>query len=62
MFVPGDEAGEFVARPVKTGHEAGKSVAIESGLNPGDQVVVSGSFILKSELGKESLGESGHSH
>jgi len=62
VFVPGDEPGEFVARPVKTGHEAGTSVAIESGLNAGEQVVVSGSFILKSELGKESLGESGHSH
>ncbi len=62
VFVPGDEPGEFVPRPVKTGHEAGKSVAIESGLTAGEQVVVSGSFVLKSELGKESLGESGHSH
>lgn len=62
VFVPGDEPGEFAPRVVKTGHEAGNSVAIESGLTPGDQVVVSGSFILKSELGKESLGESGHSH
>jgi cobalt-zinc-cadmium efflux system membrane fusion protein len=62
VFVPGDEPGEFVPRPVKTGHEAGKSVAIESGLTAGEQVVVSGSFILKSELGKEALGESGHPH
>jgi membrane fusion protein, heavy metal efflux system len=62
VFVPGDEPGEYVPRSVKTGHEAGKSVAIESGLSAGDQVVVSGSFILKSELGKASLGESGHSH
>lgn len=62
VFVPGDEPGEFVPRPVKTGHEAGKSVAIDSGLTAGEQVVVSGSFILKSELGKASLGESGHSH
>lgn len=62
VFVPGDEPGEFVPRPVKTGHEAGKSVAIESGLTAGEQIVVSGSFILKSELGKEALGESGHSH
>ena len=60
--MPGDEPGEFVVRSVKTGHEAGKNVAIESGLTPGEQVVVSGSFILKSELAKESLGESGHSH
>ena len=62
VFVPGDEPGEFVPRPVKTGHEAGTSVAIDSGLTAGEQVVVSGSFILKSELAKESLGESGHSH
>lgn len=61
VFVPGDRAGEFVARPVKLGHETGKSVAIESGLEAGQQVVVSGSFILKSELGRESLGE-GHDH
>lgn len=61
VFVPGEEPGEFVPRPVKTGHEAGKSVAIESGLTAGEQVVVSGSFILKSELAKESLG-GGHSH
>lgn len=62
VFVPGDEPGEYVPRAVKTGHEAGSSVAIESGISAGEQVVVSGSFILKSELGKESLGESGHSH
>jgi len=61
VFVPADEPGEFAVRAVKTGHEAGNNVAIESGLTPGEQVVVSGSFILKSELGKESLGESGHS-
>ncbi|MEJ7598410.1 MAG: efflux RND transporter periplasmic adaptor subunit [Kofleriaceae bacterium] len=62
VFVPGDEPGEFVPRPVKTGHEAQNSVAIESGLTAGEHVVISGSFVLKSELGKESLGESGHSH
>jgi cobalt-zinc-cadmium efflux system membrane fusion protein len=62
VFVPGAEPGEFVPKPVTTGHEAGKSIAIESGLAVGDQVVVSGSFVLKSELGKGSLGESGHSH
>jgi membrane fusion protein, heavy metal efflux system len=60
VFVPGDATGAFVPRAVKTGHEAGKSVAIESGLTAGDQVVVAGSFLLKSELGKAALGESGH--
>lgn len=61
VFVPGDEPGEFRSTPVTTGHEAGTSVAIESGLVAGDQVVVSGSFILKSELSKGSLG-GGHGH
>ena len=62
VFVPGDEDGEFVPRAVKTGHEANGWVAIDSGLAAGDHVVAAGSFILKSELDKESLGESGHSH
>lgn len=62
VFVPGDEPGEYLARPVTTGHEAAGHVAIESGLAAGETVVSSGSFVLKSELGKESLGESGHSH
>jgi cobalt-zinc-cadmium efflux system membrane fusion protein len=62
VFVPGEEEGEFVPRAVRTGHEAAGYVAIESGLSPDEEVVVAGSFILKSELGKESLGESGHSH
>jgi cobalt-zinc-cadmium efflux system membrane fusion protein len=62
VFVPADEEGEYVAREVRTGHEAAGFVAIESGLSPDEEVVVAGSFILKSELGKESLGESGHSH
>jgi cobalt-zinc-cadmium efflux system membrane fusion protein len=62
VFVPGDSPGEYAPRAVTTGHEAGRFVAIESGLSAGDQVVSSGAFILKSELGKEALGESGHSH
>lgn len=62
VFVPADEEGEYMARAVRTGHEAAGYVAIESGLSADEEVVVEGSFILKSELGKESLGESGHSH
>ena len=56
VFVPGDAAGEYVPRPIQTGHEAAGMVAIESGLSPGEQVVVSGAFILKSELAKDTLG------
>jgi cobalt-zinc-cadmium efflux system membrane fusion protein len=62
VFVPGDEAGAFVARPVRTGHEVAGSIAIESGLTAGETVVVAGSFILKSELDKGALGAGGHSH
>lgn len=62
VFVPGARPGEFVPRAVSIGHEAGTSVAIESGLTAGEQVVVSGAFVLKSELGKAALGESGHGH
>lgn len=35
-------------------------LAVRSGLAAGDSVVVSGAFILKSELAKGSLGEHGH--
>lgn len=62
VFVRGEEDGEFMPRPVRTGPEVEGFVAIEAGISAGDEVVVAGSFILKSELGKESLGESGHGH
>jgi cobalt-zinc-cadmium efflux system membrane fusion protein len=62
VFVPGREPGTYVARKVRTGHEVGESIAIESGLTAGETVVASGSFILKSELQKGSLGERGHGH
>lgn len=62
VFIPGEGPGEFHPRPIRTGHEAGGFVAVEDGLTAGEEVVATGSFILKSELGKESLGESGHGH
>lgn len=39
----------FEPRLVKTGKEDEESVLIESGLNPGDEVVVSGAYLLYSE-------------
>ncbi|MDX2089703.1 MAG: efflux RND transporter periplasmic adaptor subunit [Kofleriaceae bacterium] len=62
VFVTGDKAGEYIPRAVTTGHEAAGHVAIESGLSAGETVVIAGAFVLKSELAKESLGESGHGH
>lgn len=50
----------FERRPVKVGAKSGEWVAVESGLQPGETVVTKGSFSLKSELMKESLGGHGH--
>jgi cobalt-zinc-cadmium efflux system membrane fusion protein len=49
--VPG-EAGTFAKRPVKVGPAVGGMVPVLSGIKEGDPVVVSGSFVLKAELGK----------
>lgn len=61
VFVPGDEPGEFKAVPVAVGTKRDGQAEIVSGLAPGAAVVVSGAFVLKSELMKNELGE-GHTH
>ncbi len=40
----------FTCRPVETGRKIGERVEIKAGLLPGDPVVGSGAFLLKSEL------------
>lgn len=57
VFVDG--ANGLRARAVKTGRSDGRIVEILEGLQPGEPVVVRGSFVLKAELGK---GETGHDH
>jgi cobalt-zinc-cadmium efflux system membrane fusion protein len=47
----------FEAQPVETGRSSGGRVEITSGLKPGDRVVVTGGFLLKSQLLKSSLAE-----
>jgi membrane fusion protein, heavy metal efflux system len=59
VFVVGDEAGEFVPKPVQRGFSDGVLVEIKNGLTPGEKVVVRNSFVLKAELGK---GAGGHEH
>jgi cobalt-zinc-cadmium efflux system membrane fusion protein len=54
VFVRTD-ADRFSVRPVRTGETAEGRTIIFEGLNPGDQVVVQGSFILKSQLLKSAL-------
>ena len=61
VFVPTDEEGEFKVAPVAVGAKREGMAEIVSGLAPGDAVVVSGAFVLKSELMKAELGE-GHAH
>ncbi len=47
-----DQPGIFSARPVVPGQTDGSRVAIVSGLQEGEQVVVDGAFIIKAELAK----------
>jgi membrane fusion protein, copper/silver efflux system len=56
VFVRAGE-GVFVLREVKTGVSAAGFTEILSGLKPGETVVTDGSFFLKSELLKNSMGE-----
>src|SRR5690606_7085387 len=61
VFVPGERAGEFRPVPVEVGQSLdGGRVAVLSGLAPGSRLVVSGAFLLKSELAKGEIGEHGH--
>ena len=45
----------FTVRPVRTGETAGGQTPILDGLQPGEQVVVRGSFVLKSHLLKSTM-------
>lgn len=47
----------FELRRVHTGERAGDLVEVLNGLKPGDDVVAEGSFLLKGELLKSTLGE-----
>jgi membrane fusion protein, heavy metal efflux system len=51
--------GGFATRAVKVGRSDGKMVEILDGLKPGEKYAATNSFVLKSELGKDSAG---HGH
>lgn len=61
VFVPGDEPGEFRALPITTGAVTSDLVEVIEGLTSGQELVVEGAFILKSELARAELGH-GHAH
>jgi len=49
--------GEFELRTVHTAERAGELVEILTGLEPGDEVVADGSFLLKGQLLRSTLAE-----
>src|SRR5690606_36435508 len=58
VFVPSDHPGEFRAQAVVVGALVGADmVSVISGLAIGDTIVVSGAFMLRSELAKGEIGE-----
>ncbi len=60
VFVPCEgEPNTFAKRAVTIGKPAAGMVQVLTGLNEGDSVIVSGSFILKAELGKNGAA---HEH
>ena len=48
-------ADRFAIRPVRVGETAGGGTPVLEGLQPGEQVVVQGTFVLKSQLLKSSM-------
>ncbi len=60
VFIAEDQNG-FELRELSLGTESGEFIEVLDGLEPGEKVVTSGGFYLKSLLLKEELGE-GHGH
>jgi cobalt-zinc-cadmium efflux system membrane fusion protein len=56
VFVRDDEGG-FTLKRVHLGEQAGELVEVLNGLDEGEEVVVNGSFVLKGQLLRSSLGE-----
>jgi cobalt-zinc-cadmium efflux system membrane fusion protein len=62
VFLPTHEKGVFERREVGRGRTLGNEVEVLSGLRAGEQVVVEGAFLLKSEVEKASGGGEEHEH
>lgn len=61
VFLPRGE-GRFEVRPVERGRDLQNEVAILSGLEPGERVVVEGAFVLRAEAEKQEGGGEHHHH
>lgn len=64
VFLPRGPRGEgrFEVRPVERGRDLGDEVAVLSGLQPGERVVVEGAFVLRAEAEKKEGGGEHHHH
>jgi len=56
VFVPGASGNQFLTRKVQVAHAVGDQVAIRSGIDDGSEVVTTGSWMLKTEILKGSIG------
>lgn len=56
------EEGHFEPRVLKLGRVGVRWVEVLSGLEAKETYAATGAFVLKAELARETLGESGHSH
>ena len=59
VFVRDDQGG-FTLQRVHLGEQAGTFVEVLNGLSEGDEVVANGSFVLKGQLLRSTLGEDEH--
>lgn len=50
-------ADHFVVRPIQAGEPVQGMVQVVAGIQPGDQVVTDGSFLVKSQLLRSSIGD-----
>jgi cobalt-zinc-cadmium efflux system membrane fusion protein len=50
-------ADHFVMRPIQAGDSAQGMVSVLSGIEPGEQVVTQGSFLVKSQLLRSLIGD-----
>jgi cobalt-zinc-cadmium efflux system membrane fusion protein len=62
VFVPTDDEGLFLIRPVGRGRDLGAEVEVLSGLSAGERVVKDGAFLLKAEADKARGGGGAEHH
>lgn len=56
------EGSRFEPRRLRLGRQDATHAEVLEGIDPGETYAATGAFVLKAELARESLGESGHSH